>query len=126
MGIQHGQCSRNTSPAPPPMDPPPAGAYRLDTAHSSLIVHVDHMGFSRYPVRFTRFDVEMDFDPQPGVPEVLAPGLRRVLAPNPSPMTFRGTNSFLVGEGRVALSFDRFERRACREVGRRPRRDLLV
>ena len=46
--------------APPPMDPPPAGAYRLDTAHSSLIVHVDHMGFSRYPVRFTRFDVEMD------------------------------------------------------------------
>ncbi|MDF0595040.1 MBL fold metallo-hydrolase [Psychromarinibacter halotolerans] len=45
----------------------------------------------------------MDFDPQPGVPEVLAPGLRRVLAPNPSPMTFRGTNSFLVGEGRVAL-----------------------
>ncbi len=45
----------------------------------------------------------MDFDPVPGVSEVLAPGLRRVLAPNPSPMTFRGTNSFLVGEGRVAL-----------------------
>tara|TARA_Y100000813_G_scaffold56691_1_gene39794 strand:- start:48 stop:554 length:507 start_codon:yes stop_codon:yes gene_type:complete len=28
------------------------------------------MGFSRYPVRFTRFDVEMDFDPQ--APETMS------------------------------------------------------
>jgi len=56
--------------APPPMDPPPAGAYRLDTTHGSLIVHVDHMGFSRYPVRFTRFDVEMAFDPH--APETMS------------------------------------------------------
>jgi hydroxyacylglutathione hydrolase len=38
-----------------------------------------------------------------GVPEVLAPGVRRVVANNPGPMTFTGTNSYLVGEGRVAL-----------------------
>ena len=44
-----------------------------------------------------------DFDPKPGVAEVIAPGLRRVVAPNPSPMTFRGTNTYLVGQGRVVV-----------------------
>ncbi len=39
----------------------------------------------------------------PATAQWLAAGLRRVLAPNPSPMTFRGTNSYIVGEGRVAV-----------------------
>ena len=43
------------------------------------------------------------FDPRPGEVAVIAPGIRRVLAPNPSPMTFRGTNSYLLGEGQVTL-----------------------
>ncbi len=38
-----------------------------------------------------------------GRAEVLEPGLRRVLAPNPSPMTLHGTNSYLLGEGDVAV-----------------------
>ena len=33
----------------------------------------------------------------------LAPGLRRILAPNASPMTGPGTNSYILGEGSVAL-----------------------
>ncbi|AZQ67221.1 MBL fold metallo-hydrolase [Silicimonas algicola] len=41
--------------------------------------------------------------PEPGVSVTLADGLRRVLAPNPSPMTHWGTNSFILGEGRVAV-----------------------
>ncbi len=38
-----------------------------------------------------------DFNPPVGVAEDLEPGLRRILAPNPSPMTFRGTNTYLLG-----------------------------
>lgn len=41
----------------------PAGKYRLDPYHASLIFRVDHLGFSMYTARFTRLDAELDFDP---------------------------------------------------------------
>ncbi len=44
-----------------------------------------------------------EFDPVPGAVTELEPGIRRILAPNPSPMTQRGTNTYLVGEGDVAV-----------------------
>ena len=44
-----------------------------------------------------------DFNPEPGVALELEPGLRRVLAPNPSPMTYRGTNTYLLGERDLAV-----------------------
>ncbi|MEL6888963.1 MAG: MBL fold metallo-hydrolase [Pseudomonadota bacterium] len=44
-----------------------------------------------------------DFDPLIGVAETLEPGLRRIVAPNPSPMTYRGTNTYLVGVTDIAV-----------------------
>lgn len=44
-----------------------------------------------------------DFDPPIGVAEVLAPGLSRIVAPNASPMTYRGTNTYIVGTTDLAV-----------------------
>ena len=44
-----------------------------------------------------------DFNPVPGTPDLLQPGARRILAPNPSPMTYRGTNTYLIGEKGLAV-----------------------
>ncbi|MEX5565141.1 MBL fold metallo-hydrolase [Pseudophaeobacter sp. 1A16562] len=44
-----------------------------------------------------------DFNPAPGRAEELQPGVRRILAPNPSPMTYRGTNTYLIGTRDLAV-----------------------
>ncbi len=44
-----------------------------------------------------------DFDPTPGQVVWLSDQIRRVVAPNPSPMTYRGTNTYLVGTREVAV-----------------------
>ncbi|TYO88823.1 MBL fold metallo-hydrolase [Oceanicella actignis] len=38
-----------------------------------------------------------------GVAETLEPGLRRVTCPNPGPMTFTGTQTYILGRGGVAV-----------------------
>ena len=43
------------------------------------------------------------FDLAPGVVEEVAPGVRRLLVDNPSPFTFKGTLSYIVGRGKVAI-----------------------
>lgn len=45
----------------------------------------------------------LKFDPPVGIAEEISSGLRRLLAPNPSPMTFRGTNTYLVGARGLAV-----------------------
>lgn len=42
----------------------PAGAYKLDLSHASLIFKVDHLGFSNYTARFKRMDADLQFDPE--------------------------------------------------------------
>ncbi|MGB3273268.1 MAG: MBL fold metallo-hydrolase [Xanthobacteraceae bacterium] len=44
-----------------------------------------------------------DFPLPPGVVEEVVPGVRRVLCPNPSPFTFTGTVSYIIGRGQVAI-----------------------
>src|ERR1700751_3129990 len=44
-----------------------------------------------------------NFPLKPGVVEEVRPGIRRVLCDNPSPFTFSGTVSYVVGQGKVAI-----------------------
>ena len=44
-----------------------------------------------------------DFPLKPGIVEEVRPGVRRVLCDNPSPFTFTGTVSYIVGQGKVAI-----------------------
>ena len=41
----------------------PAGAYRLDKTHASVVFKVSHLGFSNYTASFADFDARLNFDP---------------------------------------------------------------
>jgi polyisoprenoid-binding protein YceI len=41
----------------------PAGSYRVDPEHASLLFKLDHLGFSQLVGRFDQFDATLDFDP---------------------------------------------------------------
>lgn len=59
------QESESAAPPPPEVSakPLPAGHYRLDPKHSSVIAVVRHLGVSDYLVRFDRADAEFTYDP---------------------------------------------------------------
>src|SRR5262249_59824480 len=58
----------------------------------------------RRPLRMSA-DIPFDrsFDLRPETVEEVAPGVRRVLANNPGPFTFKGTVSYIDGRGQVAI-----------------------
>jgi polyisoprenoid-binding protein YceI len=63
--ISTGAADSKSAPEVPPAStaPVPAGAYTLDKAHSSLVMRLDHLGFSHFTARFTRFDADLTLDP---------------------------------------------------------------
>ncbi len=48
----------------------PAGEYRLDKTHASLVFRVDHLGFSMYTGQFADYDATLQFDPE--APETMS------------------------------------------------------
>jgi glyoxylase-like metal-dependent hydrolase (beta-lactamase superfamily II) len=51
----------------------------------------------------TAIDFDRAFDAVPGVAEQVSALVRRVLCDNPGPFTFRGTSTFIIGKGQVAV-----------------------
>ena len=46
---------------------------------------------------------DRSFDLAPGRAEEVVPGVRRVVADNPGPFTFKGTLTYILGRGKVAI-----------------------
>lgn len=49
--------------APPSVEGLPAGDYKIDPAHATLVFTVNHLGFSHYTGQFTRFTADLKLDP---------------------------------------------------------------
>ncbi|NWG93234.1 MAG: polyisoprenoid-binding protein [Parvularculaceae bacterium] len=57
--------AKDAAPTPTPVaTDAPAGEYRLDKSHASLIFKVDHIGYSAYKGSFDDFDATLAFDPK--------------------------------------------------------------
>jgi len=53
--------SESAQPAAPNV---PAGEYRLDPSHASLVFRVNHLGFSHFTSQFRKFDATLVLDPK--------------------------------------------------------------
>src|SRR5580693_5724910 len=51
----------------------------------------------------TEIKFNRDFSCEYGTPETLSPLVRRVVARNASPFTFKGTGTYIIGQGKVAV-----------------------
>lgn len=61
------------APAVPDVSKLPAGAYKLDPSHATLVFKVNHLGFSNYTAQFRTFTADMTLDPaQPETAKLIA------------------------------------------------------
>lgn len=77
-----------------------------DDGNSSRQVSMKHsqaLTAADLGVTLPRLPVDRRYDPRYGECIEMTPLIRRVLAPNPSPFTFHGTGTYLIGRGRVAV-----------------------
>ncbi len=59
--------------AAPSIEGLPAGDYKIDPSHATLIFTVNHLGFSHYTGQFTRFTADLKLDPaNPGAAQLSA------------------------------------------------------
>ncbi|MBB3998802.1 MBL fold metallo-hydrolase [Aureimonas pseudogalii] len=75
--------------------------------------------------------LDMDFHPEHGRPTEVAPGVRRITAPNAGPMTFQGTNTYLVGSDAFVVvdpgpADERHLAALLQAIGDRPVEAILV
>ncbi|MGH6952290.1 MAG: YceI family protein [Vitreimonas sp.] len=69
LALTLAACGVPTAPSEPPVaEAPvahtaPAGRYTLDKAHASLIVRLNHLGYSQFTARFESWDAELQLDP---------------------------------------------------------------
>lgn len=56
-------CAFTADESPQTLQSLPAGQYRMEREHASLLFRVKHLGLSWYTVRLASFDATLDFDP---------------------------------------------------------------
>src|SRR5215475_5801182 len=80
-----------------------AGKKDVDARHKAG--HDERRGWNTENQMAENDDVPFNknFPLKPGLVEEAVPGVRRVLCDNPSPFTFTGTVSYIVGKGKVAI-----------------------
>lgn len=62
-GHARSESTDTAGPIMPASTEAPAGTYTLDRSHASLLFRVNHLGFSYYTARFTRFAAALELDP---------------------------------------------------------------
>lgn len=112
-GAPQQSTTATSQPAPATQEQPvqntaPAGDYTLDKPHGSLIVRMNHIGYSNFTARFTRWDAHLHF--APAAPETSAVTVtidpRSIASDNP-PTGFIATmaNQFLEAPKYPEISF---------------------